>query len=165
MFLHDCFWFWVMVFNGGRNCLLFWPEPHVSANHRRPANISASSRVRGLPNKQALNLLWKRPVLLSCSFLMTTFCMLIYCRYTWVVVMFVILFSVDRLGGGPDDAKDVMTHKFFASINWQDVIEKKVRGLNGKRVMRHLRWDERFNWYLFFFFFYFRSLFHPSSPK
>uniref|UniRef100_A0A667Z5L2 non-specific serine/threonine protein kinase n=1 Tax=Myripristis murdjan TaxID=586833 RepID=A0A667Z5L2_9TELE len=31
-----------------------------------------------------------------------------------------------RLGGGPDDAKEVMTHKFFTSINWQDVIEKKL---------------------------------------
>uniref|UniRef100_A0A8P4GGH7 non-specific serine/threonine protein kinase n=1 Tax=Dicentrarchus labrax TaxID=13489 RepID=A0A8P4GGH7_DICLA len=31
-----------------------------------------------------------------------------------------------RLGGGPDDAKDVMSHKFFTSINWQDVIEKKL---------------------------------------
>ncbi|KAM9358804.1 RAC-beta serine/threonine-protein kinase isoform 2-T2 [Symphorus nematophorus] len=31
-----------------------------------------------------------------------------------------------RLGGGPDDAKDVMSHKFFTSINWHDVIEKKL---------------------------------------
>uniref|UniRef100_A0A674NVL7 non-specific serine/threonine protein kinase n=1 Tax=Takifugu rubripes TaxID=31033 RepID=A0A674NVL7_TAKRU len=31
-----------------------------------------------------------------------------------------------RLGGGPDDAKDVMSHRFFTSINWQDVIEKKL---------------------------------------
>uniref|UniRef100_A0A8C6PFE3 non-specific serine/threonine protein kinase n=1 Tax=Nothobranchius furzeri TaxID=105023 RepID=A0A8C6PFE3_NOTFU len=31
-----------------------------------------------------------------------------------------------RLGGGPDDAKEVMTHKFFTPINWQDVIEKKL---------------------------------------
>lgn len=41
---------------------------------------------------------------------------------------------VYRLGGGPDDAKDVMSHKFFTSINWQDVIEKKVS-----------RWWERTN--------------------
>jgi len=33
----------------------------------------------------------------------------------------------DRLGGGPNDAKDVMSHKFFISINWQDVEQKKVR--------------------------------------
>lgn len=32
----------------------------------------------------------------------------------------------DRLGGGPDDAKEVMTHKFFTNINWQDVVQKKV---------------------------------------
>uniref|UniRef100_A0A3P8UP62 non-specific serine/threonine protein kinase n=1 Tax=Cynoglossus semilaevis TaxID=244447 RepID=A0A3P8UP62_CYNSE len=31
-----------------------------------------------------------------------------------------------RLGGGADDAKEVMSHKFFASINWQDVTEKKL---------------------------------------
>lgn len=32
----------------------------------------------------------------------------------------------DRLGGGPDDAKEVMSHKFFISVNWQDVVQKKV---------------------------------------
>uniref|UniRef100_A0A6Q2XTX1 non-specific serine/threonine protein kinase n=1 Tax=Esox lucius TaxID=8010 RepID=A0A6Q2XTX1_ESOLU len=31
-----------------------------------------------------------------------------------------------RLGGGPDDAKDVMSHKFFSSINWQDVVDRKL---------------------------------------
>uniref|UniRef100_A0A8C2ZPX8 non-specific serine/threonine protein kinase n=1 Tax=Cyclopterus lumpus TaxID=8103 RepID=A0A8C2ZPX8_CYCLU len=31
-----------------------------------------------------------------------------------------------RLGGGPDDAKEVMSHKFFTSINWQDVLEIKL---------------------------------------
>eukprot|EP00079_Xenopus_tropicalis_P018701 XP_004920853.2 PREDICTED: RAC-alpha serine/threonine-protein kinase-like [Xenopus tropicalis] len=31
-----------------------------------------------------------------------------------------------RLGGGPDDAKEIMQHKFFAGIVWQDVYEKKV---------------------------------------
>ncbi|XP_064836909.1 RAC-beta serine/threonine-protein kinase-like isoform X1 [Oncorhynchus masou masou] len=31
-----------------------------------------------------------------------------------------------RLGGGPDDAKDVMSHKFFTSINWQDVVDRKL---------------------------------------
>lgn len=36
----------------------------------------------------------------------------------------------DRLGGGPDDAKEVMTHKFFTNINWQDVVQKKVSKLN-----------------------------------
>ncbi|GCB77835.1 hypothetical protein scyTo_0020616 [Scyliorhinus torazame] len=31
-----------------------------------------------------------------------------------------------RLGGGPDDAKDIMQHSFFTGINWQDVYDKKV---------------------------------------
>uniref|UniRef100_A0A672PXW4 non-specific serine/threonine protein kinase n=1 Tax=Sinocyclocheilus grahami TaxID=75366 RepID=A0A672PXW4_SINGR len=31
-----------------------------------------------------------------------------------------------RLGGGPEDAKEVMTHKFFSSMNWQDVLQKKL---------------------------------------
>uniref|UniRef100_A0A8B9GU63 non-specific serine/threonine protein kinase n=1 Tax=Astyanax mexicanus TaxID=7994 RepID=A0A8B9GU63_ASTMX len=30
------------------------------------------------------------------------------------------------LGGGPDDAKEIMQHKFFAGIVWQDVYEKKL---------------------------------------
>ncbi|KAL4656422.1 RAC-alpha serine/threonine-protein kinase [Arapaima gigas] len=31
-----------------------------------------------------------------------------------------------RLGGGPGDAKEIMQHKFFAGIVWQDVYEKKL---------------------------------------
>ncbi|XP_038671253.1 RAC-gamma serine/threonine-protein kinase isoform X6 [Scyliorhinus canicula] len=31
-----------------------------------------------------------------------------------------------RLGGGPDDAKDIMQHSFFTGINWQDVYDKKL---------------------------------------
>uniref|UniRef100_A0A672QQ02 non-specific serine/threonine protein kinase n=1 Tax=Sinocyclocheilus grahami TaxID=75366 RepID=A0A672QQ02_SINGR len=31
-----------------------------------------------------------------------------------------------RLGGGPDDAKEIMQHKFFAGIEWQGVYEKKL---------------------------------------
>uniref|UniRef100_A0A673LMT4 non-specific serine/threonine protein kinase n=1 Tax=Sinocyclocheilus rhinocerous TaxID=307959 RepID=A0A673LMT4_9TELE len=31
-----------------------------------------------------------------------------------------------RLGGGPDDAKEIMQHKFFTGIVWQDVYEKKL---------------------------------------
>lgn len=31
-----------------------------------------------------------------------------------------------RLGGGPDDAKEIMSHPFFKNINWQDMLEKKV---------------------------------------
>ena len=32
-----------------------------------------------------------------------------------------------RLGGGPNDYKDVMGHKFFESINFDDLLAKKVR--------------------------------------
>ncbi|KAM5240020.1 RAC-alpha serine/threonine-protein kinase isoform 1-T1 [Hipposideros larvatus] len=41
-----------------------------------------------------------------------------------------------RLGGGPEDAKEIMQHRFFASIVWQDVYEKKVRGA-GPRPPAH----------------------------
>ena len=30
------------------------------------------------------------------------------------------------LGGGPDDAKEIMRHSFFSGIDWQDVYDKKV---------------------------------------
>lgn len=40
-----------------------------------------------------------------------------------------LLLSVfaDRLGGGPDDAKEIMRHSFFGTVDWQDVYDKKVR--------------------------------------
>lgn len=31
-----------------------------------------------------------------------------------------------RLGGGPEDVKDIQSHSFFTSINWTDLIQKKV---------------------------------------
>lgn len=31
-----------------------------------------------------------------------------------------------RLGGGPDDAKEIMRHSFFSGVDWQDVYDKKV---------------------------------------
>ncbi|XP_023849575.1 RAC-gamma serine/threonine-protein kinase [Salvelinus sp. IW2-2015] len=31
-----------------------------------------------------------------------------------------------RLGGGPDDAKEIMGHSFFTGIEWQDVYDKKL---------------------------------------
>uniref|UniRef100_A0A2I3FY31 non-specific serine/threonine protein kinase n=1 Tax=Nomascus leucogenys TaxID=61853 RepID=A0A2I3FY31_NOMLE len=34
--------------------------------------------------------------------------------------------KLGRLGGGPSDAKEVMEHRFFLSINWQDVVQKKL---------------------------------------
>lgn len=34
--------------------------------------------------------------------------------------------SLPRLGGGPSDAQEVMEHRFFVSVNWQDVVQRKV---------------------------------------
>jgi serine/threonine protein kinase len=31
-----------------------------------------------------------------------------------------------RLGGGPEDAKQIMTHPFFANINWVDLEQRKA---------------------------------------
>uniref|UniRef100_A0A8C7XXI6 non-specific serine/threonine protein kinase n=1 Tax=Oryzias sinensis TaxID=183150 RepID=A0A8C7XXI6_9TELE len=31
-----------------------------------------------------------------------------------------------RLGGGPDDAKEIMRHSFFSGVDWQDVYDKKL---------------------------------------
>ncbi|KAG7272892.1 hypothetical protein CRUP_009394 [Coryphaenoides rupestris] len=31
-----------------------------------------------------------------------------------------------RLGGGPDDAKEIMRHSFFSLVDWQDVYNKKT---------------------------------------
>ncbi|XP_016320008.1 v-akt murine thymoma viral oncogene homolog 2, like [Sinocyclocheilus anshuiensis] len=31
-----------------------------------------------------------------------------------------------RLGGGADDAREVMGHKFFSGIHWEDVLQKKL---------------------------------------
>lgn len=31
-----------------------------------------------------------------------------------------------RLGGGPDDAREIMMHAFFRGLNWQDLIAKKI---------------------------------------
>uniref|UniRef100_A0A8B9HUD3 non-specific serine/threonine protein kinase n=2 Tax=Astyanax mexicanus TaxID=7994 RepID=A0A8B9HUD3_ASTMX len=31
-----------------------------------------------------------------------------------------------RLGGGPDDAKEIMRHSFFVGVDWQDVYDKKL---------------------------------------
>lgn len=33
---------------------------------------------------------------------------------------------INSLGGGPDDAKQIMAHPFFGSINWADLVLKKV---------------------------------------
>jgi len=33
---------------------------------------------------------------------------------------------MERLGGGPDDVKEIMEHHFFRSINWNDLVLKKI---------------------------------------
>ena len=43
----------------------------------------------------------------------------------------------DRLGGGPDDAKEIMRHSFFGTIDWQDVYDKKVREKDLSFAGRH----------------------------
>ncbi|KAB0341494.1 hypothetical protein FD754_018420 [Muntiacus muntjak] len=40
-----------------------------------------------------------------------------------------------RLGGGPDDAKEIMRHSFFSGVNWQDVYDKKV-GTNVRKTSK-----------------------------
>lgn len=47
-------------------------------------------------------------------------------RKITVLKHLITYFASYRLGGGPDDAKEIMQHKFFAGIVWQDVYEKKV---------------------------------------
>lgn len=32
----------------------------------------------------------------------------------------------NRLGGGPDDVKEIQRHSFFSSINWVDLVHKKI---------------------------------------
>ena len=34
-----------------------------------------------------------------------------------------------RLGSSPDDAQEVMAHRFFSPVNWKDMIDKKVKVL------------------------------------
>lgn len=49
-----------------------------------------------------------------------------FMRKITVLKHLIAYFAPNRLGGGPDDAKEIMQHKFFAGIVWQDVYEKKV---------------------------------------
>ena len=46
---------------------------------------------------------------------------------------------VQRLGGGPEDAKEIMNHVFFASIDWKDLEDRKVHLLfNMSNKKKHL---------------------------
>lgn len=51
-----------------------------------------------------------------------------------------------RLGGGSEDAKEIMQHRFFANIVWQDVYEKKVC-ISGSRVCAHIQTLFSFHWF------------------
>ena len=33
----------------------------------------------------------------------------------------------DRLGYGPEDCKSIQEHRFFSTINWNDLMERKVQ--------------------------------------
>uniref|UniRef100_A0A1L8DLW5 non-specific serine/threonine protein kinase n=1 Tax=Nyssomyia neivai TaxID=330878 RepID=A0A1L8DLW5_9DIPT len=39
---------------------------------------------------------------------------------------FLVKIPSQRLGGGPDDVKEIQAHPFFASINWTDLEQKKI---------------------------------------
>lgn len=45
----------------------------------------------------------------------------------YVILFFTYTCFIHRLGGGPDDAKEIMRHSFFAAVDWQDVYDKKVQ--------------------------------------
>lgn len=32
-----------------------------------------------------------------------------------------------RLGGGPEDYREIQQHPFFSSINWTDLVQKKIK--------------------------------------
>ena len=53
----------------------------------------------------------------------------------WSLTVLSCLFF--SLGGGPDDAKEVMKHIFFETINWDDILNKKVINLQYKRATNH----------------------------
>ena len=59
------------------------------------------------------------------------------------------------LGGGPDDAKEVMKHIFFETINWDDILNKKVIKLTIQTSNQSLQHVTVF-WYF---------LFNPLTPK
>ena len=50
------------------------------------------------------------------------------CKQLWYVLVIIpfSLHSISRLGCGHEDAKEIMEHSFFASINWDDLYHKKV---------------------------------------
>jgi len=43
-----------------------------------------------------------------------------------LILCFCLFLYSHSLGGGPDDAKEVMQHNFFTTINWEDIYNKRV---------------------------------------
>ena len=43
----------------------------------------------------------------------------------------------ERLGGGPADVKEVMNHSFFSFINWEDLLQRRVRILGSVLCSKH----------------------------
>ena len=60
---------------------------------------------------------------------LSAFCYVVFLPVTWTFCeVNYSTFSVHcRLGGGEEDVREIMRHPFFAGINWQDLVEKKVR--------------------------------------
>lgn len=83
---------------------------------RFPRNLSpeAKSLLAGLLKKDPKQRYWTIEIV--CAFVLEIISQLLYNGIL-----------TDRLGGGPNDAKEVMSHKFFITINWTDVVQKKVR--------------------------------------
>ena len=44
----------------------------------------------------------------------------------------------ERLGGGPEDALEIMNHAFFKNINWHDLEAKKVGIAYGLYLFSHI---------------------------
>ena len=44
-----------------------------------------------------------------------------------ITINIIIYHDFNSLGGGPSDAEEVMKHPFFHTVNWDDVLHKKVR--------------------------------------
>ena len=71
----------------------------------------------------------------------------------WSLTVLSCLFF--SLGGGPDDAKEVMKHIFFETINWDDILNKKVIKLTIQMSNQSLQ-HATVLWY---------CLFNPLTPK
>lgn len=104
----------------------------------RTLSADAKSLLSGLlikdPNKRYKPHTWSNPetfitiqirlICLYFTYLDRNWCKIISCLLAKCMSR-PFIFPV-RLGGGPDDAKEIMRHSFFAGIDWQDVYDKKV---------------------------------------